>query len=359
MGNLAGIRKKSAGMGNRAVILVNVGTPDSPSVKDVRKYLSEFLNDPKVIDIPWLLRKLLVNIVIVPFRAPRSAALYRRLWTDKGSPLLVHLTALVHRVRLSIRSEMHGDLLMRSSSDGLAFFGAMRYGNPSLASMLNQVRQEGYDRITVLPLYPQYASSTTGSVIELVKTVTGKWDPEPEIDIVKQFYSSPAFIRPMAEKIRESCNMGFDRMVFSYHGLPVSQVRKEHPLCNPDTCGCDEHMTEHGRMCYRAACYETSRLLAESLGLGREKYLTAFQSRFSKNWIGPFTDDTLLSLARSGAKRVVIAAPSFTADCLETTVEIGEEYRKLFISGGGEDLVVVACLNEDLDVTGILGRSQV
>jgi ferrochelatase len=346
-------------MGNRAVILVNVGTPDSPSVKDVRKYLSEFLNDPEVIDMPWLLRKLLVNLIIVPFRAPRSASLYRRLWTDKGSPLLVHLTALVHRVRLSVHSERQDDLFKSSGSDRLAFFGAMRYGNPSLSSMLKQVRQEGYDRITILPLYPQYASSTTGSVIELVNTVTGKWDSKPEIDIVKQFYASPAFIRPMADRVRELCSTGFDRMVFSYHGLPVSQVQKEHPSCNPDTCGCDEKMTDHGRMCYRAACYETSRLLAEALGLGREEYLTAFQSRFSKNWIGPFTDDTLLALARSGAKRVVIAAPSFTADCLETTIEIGEEYRKLFISGGGEELVVVPCLNEDLDVVGILGRSQV
>ncbi len=344
-------------MGNRAVILVNVGTPDSPSVNDVRKYLSEFLNDPKVIDMPWLLRKLLVNLVIVPFRAPRSASLYRRLWTGKGSPLLFHLTALVQRARQLINSGMQDDLFMSFGSDGLAFFGAMRYGNPSLVSVLNQVRQEGYDRITVLPLYPQYASSTTGSVIELVNTVTGKWDPKPEIDIVKQFYNSPAFIRPMADSIREACNTGFDRIVFSYHGLPVSQVRKEHPSCNPDTCVCDEHMVEHGRMCYRAVCYETSRLLAEELGLGKENYLTAFQSRFSKNWLGPFTDDTLLVLARSGVKRVVIAAPSFTADCLETTVEIGEEYRKLFISGGGEYLVVVPCLNEDLDVRGILSSS--
>jgi ferrochelatase len=216
-------------MGNRAVILVNVGTPDSPSVRDVRKYLSEFLNDPKVIDMPWLFRKLLVNLVIVPFRAPRSASLYRRLWTDKGSPLLVHLTALVHRVRLSVHSEMQDDLLMSSGSDGLAFFGAMRYGKPSLVSVLTQVRQEGYERITVLPLFPQYAASTTGSVMEMVKKVTDKWDPEPEIEIVKQFYSSPAYIRPMADKIRESCNSGYDRIVFSYHGLPVSQVQKEHP----------------------------------------------------------------------------------------------------------------------------------
>jgi len=321
-------------MGKRAVILVNVGTPGSPSVKDVRRYLSEFLNDPMVIDMPWLLRKLLVNLIIVPFRAPRSALLYRRLWTDKGSPLLVHLNSLVNR-----------------NED---WYGAMRYGNPSLAAVLNQVRQEGYERITVLPLYPQYAGSTTGSVIELVNRVTVKWEPKPDIDIVKHFYSSPAFIRPMADRIRAASEIGFDRIVFSYHSLPLSQVRKEHPSCNPGTCGCDEHMTEHGTMCYRAACYETSRLLAEELGLGKDKYLTAFQSRFSKNWLGPFTDDTLLSLARSGARRVVIAAPSFAADCLETTVEIGEEYRKLFISAGGEDLIVVPCLNGDLDVRGIL-----
>jgi len=346
-------------MGNRAVILVNVGTPDSPSVKDVRRYLSEFLNDPKVIDMPWLLRKLLVNLVIVPFRAPRSALLYRRLWTGKGSPLLVHLTELVKRARLSVQSGMYGGSIKDSRLEGLAFFGAMRYGNPSLASVLKQVRQEGYDHITVLPLYPQYASSTTGSVIEEVNRVTGKWDTKPEIVIVNHFYSSPVFIKPMAEAIRESCNSGFDRIVFSYHGLPVSQVRKEHPACNPDTCSCDEYMTEHGRMCYRAACYETSRLLAEALGLDREKYLTAFQSRFSKNWLRPFTDETLLSLARSGAKRVIIAAPSFTADCLETTVEIGEEYRRLFTSAGGQDLVVVPCLNEGLDIIGILGRVQV
>lgn len=347
-------------MGGSAVIMVNVGTPDSPSVKDVRKYLYEFLSDPRVIDLPWFSRILLVGLIIVPFRAPRSAGLYRRLWTGKGSPLLFHLRDLVQSAQDKAKpGNQQYDKRINPENSILDFYGAMRYGNPSLSSVLKQARQKGYDRITILPLYPQYATSTTGSVIELVNRVTGGWHPVPEIHIVKQFYNSPAFIKPMADRIREAGKAGFDMALFSYHGLPVRQVRRNHPSCNPGKCDCNEHMPEHGHLCYRAACYETSRLLAEELGLHKDRYLTTFQSRLTRNWLSPFTDDTLLSLARSGAERVVIAAPSFAADCLETIVEIGEEYRKLFISGGGKDLMVVPSLNEDLDVIGILGSSQV
>jgi len=334
---------------------VNVGTPESPMVKDVRKYLSQFLNDPRVIDIPPVFRKMLVELIIVPFRAPRSAKLYSRLWTENGSPLLVHLNNLLLRAEVSEEPiNANGAHAQDNEPGTLSFYVAMRYGNPSLEGILEHVRNKGHDHITVFPLYPQYSSATTGSVIDLVNKVTGGWGEKPEIDTVKQFYSSPSFIKPLAAKIRAAGTESCHRIVFSYHGLPVRHLQKENPACNPATCSCDKHMPDYGTFCYRAACYETSRLLAAELGLGKEKYVTTFQSRLTRSWLEPFTDQTLISLARSGAGRVIIATPSFVADCLETTIEIGEDCRRLFTENGGRELVVVGCLNEELDVYGIL-----
>lgn len=317
---------------DKALLLVNTGTPDDPGVKAVRRYLSEFLNDPMVIDLPWILRKLLVNIIIVPFRAPHSSELYKSIWTAEGSPLKVNHEKLTEGLRQELRDDYH-------------VFGAMRYGNPSLKDALEELRKRSVKKITVLPLFPQYASSTTGSVVEYVKQYVRKWKESPEVLIIDQFYSHSAFIRAYAAHIKGYDTSGFDHILFSYHSLPISHLRKVHHSQDPEKCACESSMPGYGRYCYKAACYETSRLLAAELNLKPGMYSTSFQSRLTKKWISPFTDQILKKLADEGKKKVLVAAPSFTADCLETISEIGIEYRNSFINSGGTKFVMSESLN--------------
>lgn len=320
-------------MSRKALILVNTGTPDSPGVRDVRRFLSAFLNDRRVIDLSWLARKILVNLIIVPFRAPRSAALYRRLWTAEGSPLLVNLQKLVSGLQ-----EMLGD--------GCDVTGAMRYGNPSLEKTFDRIAGKGYDEIIVFPLYPHYASSTTGSVHELVMKHASRLNVIPPVKFINQYYSHPVFLEAWTENIKKYNPQKFDHILFSYHGLPLRQVRKIHPGISCNDCSCTDGMPEHGKYCYRAVSYETTRLIAGKLGLTAGSCSTAFQSRLTRNWLSPFTDQVLTELAAQGKKRVLIVAPSFTADCLETVVEIGHEYKSLFRQAGGEELVMAESLND-------------
>lgn len=313
--------------------MVNTGTPDTPRLKDVRKFLAEFLNDPWVIDLPWVIRKMLVNLIIVPFRSPRSAGLYRKLWTEQGSPLLVNLENLIAGLR-----EMIGDKC--------AVYGAMRYGNPSLKDTLRKIKRENYDEIIVFPLYPHYASSTTGSVKDLVKEETYTREGSPLVKIICQYHSHPLFIEALSENIRQYDPWNYDHILFSYHGLPISHINKVHPEISCNKCNCNERMPDHGKYCYRATCYETTRLLAEKLNLPQVSFSTSFQSRLDKNWLSPFTDQVLKELAATNKKRVLIVAPSFVADCLETIIEIQVEYKNLFGKTGGEELVLVRSLND-------------
>ncbi|MEN6453077.1 MAG: ferrochelatase [Prolixibacteraceae bacterium] len=316
-----------------AVLLVNVGTPDEPTVPAVRRYLYHFLNDPRVIDLPLIPRKLLVNLIIVPFRAPKSTKLYERLWTPEGSPLMVN--AVKNRDRLQEALGVNYDVFM-----------GMRYENPSLKHSLEQIREKRYGRLIVFPVFPQYASSTTGTVGEFVFREVGKWNVMPEIRMISQFYDHPLFIKAFTERIREYKQEKWDHVIFSYHGLPMRQIRKAHPQIDTAACACTGALPSHGHFCYRAACYETSRLLARQLGLKPEDYTVSFQSRLDKDWLEPFTDATLVKLAKDGHKRVLVAAPAFVADCLETTVEIGYEYQELFEREGGEKVQLVESLND-------------
>ena len=319
---------------SKALLLVNIGTPDKPEVGAVRRYLSQFLNDHRVIDIPWLGRKLLVNGIIVPFRAKKSTKLYRRLWTDKGSPLLIYLNALASKLQ-----ELVGE--------NITVFGAMRYGRPSLDRVLDEVKKKGFDEIVVFPLFPQYASSTTGSVAEKVMKHLKQWNVIPSVRIINQYYKHPAFISAFVEKIRSYNPEAYDRILFSYHGLPIRQIEKVHPEVPEAECTCQQEMPEHGHFCYKAACYETSRILANELELPPEKYMTSFQSRLSKNWLKPFSDETIKEMAEQGVQKLLVVAPSFVADCLETTIELGEEYKQLFTDSGGRQLTLVESLNSD------------
>lgn len=316
-----------------AVLLINLGTPDEPTVTAVRRYLSEFLNDRRVIDIPLVLQKILVNLIIVPFRAPKSTKLYQRLWTEKGSPLLYFSESVETKLQQNLDSKAD-------------VFLAMRYGNPSIGKALAAIKNGNYDRMVILPLFPQYASSTNGTAIQAVIDQVRKWNTIPEINVISQFYDHPAFLDAFAERIQSYQTENYDHVIFSYHGLPNRHLEKNHPNESIKTCNCENVLPEFGKSCYKAACYQTTRELAKRLNLPKEKYSVSFQSRLSNNWMTPFTDKTLIDLAKKGNKKILVTAPAFVSDCLETTIEIGFEYKEMFIENGGENLQMVESLND-------------
>lgn len=316
-----------------AVLLINLGTPDSPSVKDVRSYLSQFLNDPRVIDIPWLARKILVNLIIVPFRAPKSAKVYRELWTENGSPLLYY-------------GKKVKDLLQRELDNEHEVHLAMRYKNPSIPDVLEVIRKNNYDRIIVLTLFPQYASASTGSAIEEVLQTIRKWWVIPELKIISQYYNHPRYLEAFVERGRQYNISEYDHVLFSYHGLPERQVDKVHAdgLCSHHNC--EKEVNDENKFCYKATSHATTRLLASALNIPKEKYTVCFQSRLDQKWIKPFSDEVVKECARKGMKKILVFSPAFTADCLETIIEIGEEYQELFKEHGGEKVQLVESLND-------------
>ncbi len=316
-----------------AIILVNVGTPESPSVRDVRKYLSEFLNDKYVINLPFILRRLLVNGIIVPFRSKKSSKLYQELWTEKGSPLLYYSRKLQEKLQDKLLAEYK------------VFLG-MRYGNPSLKAVLETIKNDHFQKVLVLPLYPQYASSTTESVIDLVQKELKTWNHIPELKIIDQFYNHPKFVNAFVEQIKTYEYENYDHIIFSYHGLPLSHIIKIHPNIKPEACNCENELPSHGEYCYKATCYETTRLLMKELLIPEEKCSVGFQSRLTNRWLSPFTDELILKLLDHGKKRILVVAPSFVADCLETNIEIEKEYKELFLASGGKELTLVKSLND-------------
>jgi ferrochelatase len=318
----------------KAVLLVNLGTPLQPTKKEVSRFLTQFLNDPYVIDIPWVFRKLLVNLIIVPFRAAKSTKMYQKLWTTEGSPIFYHLNQLGHKLQKEIGSEMQ-------------VFTAMRYGSPDFRSTLESIADAKIEQLFVLPLFPQYATSTSGSIIHLVQKEMKRMYNPFQISIIQDFFNHPDFIQSFTQKINSHQPECFDHLIFSYHSLPERQLEKLHPEYKCELCNCDNEMPEYGKNCYKAQCYETTRLLVRSLQLRPSDYSVTFQSRFAKKWIGPFTEDIIKKLANDGKKRVLVVSPSFVADCLETLVEIKQDYAELFKSNGGEELVLVESLNSD------------
>ncbi len=320
-------------MNKTGVLLINLGTPDSPSVGHVRSYLSQFLNDPRVIDIPWLLRKMLVNLIIVPFRAPKSAKIYQKLWTDKGSPLLYY-------------SERARDLLQQELDSNYEVHLAMRYKNPSIPDVLETMRKKNYERIIVVTMFPQYASASTGSALEEVMRVVSKWWVIPELKFVSQYFDHPSYIEAFAERGRKYNINEYDHVLFSYHGLPERQVDKVYDkgLCSDHDC--EHEMTEENRYCYKATCYATTRLLAAKLNIPQEKYTVCFQSRLDQKWLKPFSDEVVRQCGDKGMKKILVFSPAFTADCLETIIEIGDEYQEIFTEHKGEKVQLVESLND-------------
>lgn len=317
---------------NKVVLLVNLGTPKAPTVSKVRKYLKQFLNDPRVIDINPIARFLLVNGIIVPFRAPKSTKIYKEVWTVQGSPLLVYGEQLKEKVQEQLGSEYRVEL-------------AMRYQDPSIPSVLEEIRKSNPAEIIVVPLFPQYASSSTGSAIQEVMEVIKNWWVIPELRIVSQYFNRPDYIEAQAEVAAAHNHEDYDHVLFSYHGLPTRQVDKVYNdgLCNDRDC--THTYDRENQFCYKAACYETTRLITEKLGIPKEKFSVGFQSRLDDKWVTPFSDKLVEQYAKDGIKKLLVFSPAFTADCLETVIEIGDEYDEIFKEHGGEKLQLVPSLN--------------
>ena len=318
------------------VLLIQLGTPDSPKTSDVRRYLSEFLNDPRVIDLPWLGRKLLVNGIIVPFRAPKSAKVYKELFdiSNGVSPLITHTEAVVEKLQ------------DRFQNDELTVHMAMRYQNPSMYDVMEQMRKENYDHIIILPLFPQYASATTGSAIDLAMSIMRKWWVVPEISAINQFWENEGYIDSVVERAKAFNLADYDHVLFSYHGLPdrhVDKVYEGSDLCTDQPC--EVEVNDKNKFCYKATCYATTRAIASKLGIKEEDYTVCFQSRLDKKWLTPFADKVVEEQGKAGAKKLLVFSPAFVADCLETLIEIGDEYQELFEELGGEKVQLVPSSN--------------
>jgi protoporphyrin/coproporphyrin ferrochelatase len=318
------------------VLLLQLGTPDSPTTSDVRRYLREFLSDPRVIGLPAPVRRLLLEGVILPFRPRRSAHAYRQIWTEQGSPLLVLSQTLVTAVGQRL-GESHVVVL------------GMRYRKPSTASAVERLVVAGCDRIVVLPLFPQYSSAATGSAVEKALAVIGSLRNVPPVSVIGAFFDHPGFVGAVADVARPLLgSFRPDHVLFSYHGLPEKQIRSSDPSGSwcLASAACCERMTEANRFCYRAQSHATTAAVAADLDLRVGGFSTAFQSRLAgQKWIEPYTDRVIVDLAERGMRRLAVLTPSFTTDCLETLEEIGIRLRAQWEGLGGEDLLLVPCVN--------------
>ncbi|RUR12257.1 ferrochelatase [Legionella sp. km772] len=310
----------------RGLLLINLGTPDAPKLSAVRKYLNEFLMDNRVIDLPWPLRCLLVKGIIIPFRTKKSAEAYQSIWVKEGSPLLANSQQLCEQ-------------LQKSLGDNYKVVLGMRYGKPSLASALAQLKE--CDELLIIPLYPQYSSAATGSALEEVCRLLAKQELIPSVKLINQFFQDSAYVQAQSELIRLH-HPSTNHLLFSYHGIPERQLSK---------AGCEEICVaecplEKNPSCYKAQCYQTSHLLAQHLNLTKHQYTTSFQSRLGKTpWIKPYTDEVLIKLAAQGVKNLTITCPSFVTDCLETLEEIGLRAKEQWHHLGGEQFVLVPAMN--------------
>ncbi|CAM4330448.1 ferrochelatase [Pedobacter westerhofensis] len=323
-------------MGKKGVLLVNLGTPDSPEVSDVRRYLDQFLMDERVIDIPAFNRTLLVKGIIVPFRSPKTAKLYKEIWDENGSPLLYYSKIQAAMVQEQLGPEYHVEL-------------AMRYQSPSIDTALANMKAGLVESIQVIPLFPQYASASTGSVIQNVMEIVGKWQTIPPISFVNSFHDNDVMIDTFADNARKFQPETYDQILFSFHGLPERQLKKcdhsgSHCL---KTANCCETLTDVNKFCYSAQCHDTARLIAERLDIPADRYSVCFQSRLGKEpWVQPYTTDTLKALAARGKKKLLVFCPAFVADCLETLYEVTVEYGEEFKALGGEEVQLVPSLND-------------
>lgn len=318
---------------------MNLGTPDAPEELEVRRYLRQFLSDPRVLDIGPVQRKFLLEVFILPRRPRESARAYRSIWTERGSPLLFHTLDLAGKLRARYGDSVEVEI-------------AMRYGSPEVASALERFRESGVDEIVLLPLFPQYSSSAWGSAVEEVWKRAGERWNVPSLQVIPPFYDHPAFLDAFASVARPVIeDLAPEKVLMSFHGLPERQIRKSdesggrYCLVAADCC---DTIGIANRSCYRAHCVATARGIAERLGLEPDRFLISFQSRLGRDpWIRPFTDELVVQLAKDGIRRLAVFSPAFVADCLETLEEIAIRARDDFVAHGGEELRLVPSLNSE------------
>ncbi len=323
-------------MTDHALLLVNLGSPKSTSVADVRSYLNQFLMDPYVIDLPWPVRRLLVSLILIK-RPEQSAHAYASIWWDEGSPLVV----LSRRLQQQMTTQWtQGPVEL-----------AMRYGEPSIESVLTRLAAQGIRKVTLAPLYPQFADSTVTTVIEEAKRVVRDKKLSVQFSILQPFYDQPEYLDALAASVRSYVEQDYDHLLLSFHGLPERHLTKLDPTgqhCFKDADCCKNASPEVLKTCYRAQCFSVARDFAERLGLPEDKWSVAFQSRLGRaKWIEPYTEARLEALAKQGVKKLLVMCPAFVADCIETLEEIGDRGLEQFREAGGEELVLVPCLNND------------
>lgn len=323
-------------LGKKGILLVNLGTPDAPTRSAVYRYLKQFLLDPRVIDYPWLKRQLLVRGIIVPFRSGNSAKLYEQLWTKDGSPLKIY----GEKVSAGVQEVLGDDYVVEL---------AMRYQQPSIESAMMKLRKAQVSEIVVFPMFPQYASASTGSAHEEVMRVLSTWQTIPPIRFINSYCDKEEVIDIFIENARKYKLEDYDHILFSYHGLPQRQLKKADD-CNHclQSSNCCDNLTVVNQFCYSAQSYATTTAIAKKMNLQPEDYTTCFQSRLGKEvWTQPYTSSVIEEQAKKGAKKILVFSPAFVADCLETIVEVKVEYQEEFEELGGEHLDLVESLNDN------------
>ena len=317
---------------SKSLLLINLGTPDKPTYFSVFKYLRQFLMDGRVININPILRYILVNFIICPTRSFSSTKIYKEVWDSKtGSPLLHNTKELTKKINSRLPEyDVHF---------------AMRYQNPSIEKVIDDILKKNPDELIILPLFPHYAAATTGSVYEEVSRILSKRWVVPKIKFINQFYDNDKFIDAWVDKASKFQIDTYDKIIFSYHGIPNSHVDNVYPDSMCADHNCEMEVTQDNKFCYKATTYETTKILAKKLNIPEDKYIVTYQSRLTNKWLSPFTDEVLESLPKDDKKNVLVFSPAFTADCLETIIEIGDEYKELFEESGGENLDYVESLN--------------
>ena len=320
----------------KGILLMNLGSPGSTAVKDLRAYLDEFLMDKRVIDKPWLLRALLVKGIIVPFRAPKSAEAYKTVWTDEGSPLIV----ITRQLQNALQKKINKPVAI-----------AMRYGNPSPEEGFDELLQKdaSITEVIAVPLYPHYAMSSYETAVEYAKEIYQKKKYSFKLTFVPPFYDDAAYLHALAENIRPFLDASWDHILFSYHGVPArhlikSDITGNHCLQSPDCCEVASPAHEY---CYRHQAIFTTKRVTEILNIPETKYSISFQSRLGKGWLTPFTDVRLQQMPSEGIKKLIIICPAFVSDCLETLEEIAIRGKESFMQAGGESYRMIPCLNSN------------
>lgn len=319
---------------SKGVLLVNLGSPDSPSVPDVRRYLREFLMDPLVLDVNWVARFCVVNFAILPSRPKQTAEAYEKVWRADGSPLVASSRSVQNtlRQRVTIPVEL-----------------AMRYQNPSIPEAVGRLAQLGVDDVLLIPLFPHYAMSSFETAVERVKEVAVRIAPKMRFQVQPPFFDQPDYITALVASAREYLDQGYDHLLISFHGLPERHLRKADPTgCHCLTAAnCCEGSHPAHATCYRAQCFKTVAAFVNQAEIPREKYSVAFQSRLGRDpWLKPYTDFELPRLVGDGVKKLLVMCPSFVSDCLETLEEIGIRGRETFLAAGGKECRLIPCLNE-------------